>query len=71
MNEGRGLTADLGGEGDIHGGWLCEKGRGQEEERGSGRIKVTHTVSALILACDDNLDILLALSLLLRGRAIE
>ena len=27
----------------------------------------THTVSALILACDDNPDILLALSLLLRG----
>ena len=59
MNEGRGLTADLGGEGDIHGGWLCEKGRGQEEERHSGRMS-THTVLALILACDDNLDILLA-----------
>lgn len=71
MNEGQGLTADLGGEGDIHGGWLREKGRGQEEERGSGRMKGTHTVSALILAYDDNLDILLALSLQLRGQAIE
>jgi phosphoserine phosphatase RsbU/P len=48
-------------------GRLGEEAGGEEEERGSGRMKGNHTVSALILACDDNPDILLALSLLLRG----
>ncbi len=71
MGEGGGLKADIGGEGivesDVPLGKLGEECRGEEEERGSGRMKGTHTVSALILACDDNPDILLALSLLLRG----
>ncbi len=70
MGDGRGLEADFGGELAAERVELFEglggggDGEGGEED---GTMKAIHIVSALILACDDNPDILLALSLLLRG----